>query len=115
MSAVRVAAWIVTVEVALAATFGIAGATGNITGKANASTFDTHPEYSHATTCYIDVDGARHCLPSCDYEDGNPDGLPCVWVDTDTGDAYLNDGANYRSWFGTPRIDTTARVGGSMG
>lgn len=38
------------------------------------------------------VDG----LVRCQYEDGNPDGLPCVWTDPDTGDLYYNDGSNYR-------------------
>ncbi|WP_131588735.1 hypothetical protein [Mycolicibacterium phlei] len=34
-------------------------------------------------------------VPACIYEDGNPDGLPCIWVDPDTGAQYYNDGSNY--------------------
>lgn len=32
----------------------------------------------------------------CAFEDGNPDGLPCIWLDRDSGLWYLNDGSNYR-------------------
>lgn len=31
----------------------------------------------------------------CAFEDGNPDGLPCIWLDRDSGLWYLNDGSNY--------------------
>jgi hypothetical protein len=32
----------------------------------------------------------------CSYEDGNTDGLPCVWTDPDTGARYYVDSSNYR-------------------
>lgn len=35
-------------------------------------------------------------LPTCRYEDGNPDGMPCVWTDPDTGNKYVNSSKNYR-------------------
>lgn len=35
-------------------------------------------------------------LPACQFEDGNPDGLPCMWTSPRTGLAYYNDGSNYR-------------------
>jgi hypothetical protein len=35
-------------------------------------------------------------LPACQYEDGNPDGMPCLWTSPRTGIAYYNDGGNYR-------------------
>jgi hypothetical protein len=28
----------------------------------------------------------------CQFEDGNPDGRPCLWVDPDTGRGYVNAG-----------------------
>ena len=34
-------------------------------------------------------------LPACEYEDGNPDGEPCLWR-SDNGRHYYNDGSNYR-------------------
>ena len=39
----------------------------------------------------IVVDG----MAVCAYEDGNPDGLPCIWVSNE-GLAYYLDGSNYR-------------------
>lgn len=35
-------------------------------------------------------------LPTCAYEDGNTNGLPCTWTDPDTGRAFYVDSANYR-------------------
>jgi hypothetical protein len=32
----------------------------------------------------------------CTYEDGNPDGSSCTWVDPDTGTRYEVDSSNYR-------------------
>lgn len=32
----------------------------------------------------------------CANEDGNPDGLPCVWIDPDTGDAFYVTSENYQ-------------------
>lgn len=34
-------------------------------------------------------------MPTCQHEDGNPDGKPCLWI-SDTGVGYVNDGHNYR-------------------
>ena len=36
------------------------------------------------------------CYPACKFEDGNPDGLPCIWTSPRTGQQYYNDSANYR-------------------
>lgn len=35
-------------------------------------------------------------LPSCEQEDGNADGAPCLWTDADTGRTFYVDSANYR-------------------
>ena len=32
--------------------------------------------------------------PVCQYEDGNPDGFECMWVND--GSVWYNDGSNYR-------------------
>jgi hypothetical protein len=32
----------------------------------------------------------------CQFEDGNPDGSPCVWTDPGTGATYDVDSSNYR-------------------
>jgi len=32
----------------------------------------------------------------CEYEDGNTSGKPCLWVDDDSGQAYLVSSENYR-------------------
>lgn len=47
--------------------------------------FGTELPSSHATP-----------LPACHYEDGNPDGKPCMWTSPRTGKQYYNDGSNYR-------------------
>lgn len=106
---VRGAALAVGIEVGFAALIAVAGAMGGIAGKANASTFGNSPEYSHGVTCYQDNAGKRACATTCAYEDGNPDGRPCVWVDPDSGNAYLNDSANYRG-----ATSSAARVGGAL-
>jgi hypothetical protein len=36
------------------------------------------------------------CAPQCVYEDGNPNGQPCLWVDPDTGNAYYVASENYK-------------------
>lgn len=36
-------------------------------------------------------------MDRCEYEDGNPDGSVCLWVDPDTGEGYVNDSQNYRA------------------
>ena len=35
-------------------------------------------------------------LPPCQYEDGNTDGMPCMWTDPDTGRAYYVESENYQ-------------------
>lgn len=32
----------------------------------------------------------------CPYEDGHPNGEPCIWTDPDTGRRYVNDSSEYR-------------------
>lgn len=34
--------------------------------------------------------------PPCQFEDGNRDGLPCLWLDDDTGEVWYVDSTNYR-------------------
>lgn len=36
------------------------------------------------------------CASACEYEDGNTDGMPCNWVDPDTGTVYRVSSENYR-------------------
>ena len=38
----------------------------------------------------------RPSVPFCLYEDGNPNGKPCLWVDPDTGAMYHVESENYR-------------------
>lgn len=67
------------------------------------------PAAHAATECAgIDVDGRplARCsdaagtyvvsLPPCRYEDGNVDGRPCLWRDSDTGAVYWVGSDNYR-------------------
>lgn len=35
-------------------------------------------------------------MPLCQFEDGNPDGKTCLWVDPDTGKGYVSLSQNYR-------------------
>lgn len=35
-------------------------------------------------------------VSTCQYEDGNPDGMPCMWIDPDSGEGYLVSSENYR-------------------
>ncbi|OBG84774.1 hypothetical protein A5699_25950 [Mycobacterium sp. E802] len=35
-------------------------------------------------------------LPICQYEDGNADGMPCMWTDPDTGRQFYMTSENYR-------------------
>lgn len=34
-------------------------------------------------------------MDQCQYEDGNPDGSVCLWVNSD-GEGFVNDSSNYR-------------------
>jgi hypothetical protein len=79
-------------ELAFAAVFALAPFTPSVS-------------YASAPQCAgVSVDGVPLALcdgiavqyPRCAYEDGNPDGAPCVWVDPDTGNVFYNDGGNYR-------------------
>lgn len=35
-------------------------------------------------------------MPECQFEDGNPDGKPCLWIDPDTGKGYVSLSESYR-------------------
>lgn len=70
----------IAVAAVYASTFGYAGAT------------------AHATPPVLNC-AAEECvvtLARCQYEDGNPDGLPCIWTDPDTGDGYWVGSEDYR-------------------
>lgn len=43
------------------------------------------------------VSARQHELPACPYEDGNPNGLPCMWTSPSTGLAYYTDSSEYRN------------------
>lgn len=34
-------------------------------------------------------------MQRCLFEDGHPNGKPCLWIDPDTADAYLSLSENY--------------------
>lgn len=55
-------------------------------------------DQADVTTCYWDaeVDGGTVQLPGCAEEDGNVNGLPCLWRDPDTNAMFYVDSANYR-------------------
>lgn len=82
-NALATAAAILAIDAILAA--GIAGAYSIATARADTC------DQPRASLCSWTVE-----LSGCDYEDGNPDGRPCLWLDPDTGRAYVNDGSNYR-------------------
>ncbi len=44
----------------------------------------------------IAVPAQAHQIPACVEEDGNPDGLPCMWADPDTGRGFYVTSENYR-------------------
>lgn len=35
-------------------------------------------------------------LPACQFEDGSPNGQPCIWTDPDTGRQFYVDSEGYR-------------------
>lgn len=44
----------------------------------------------------IDVDGRQFDVVGCANEDGNVDGRPCLWRDSDTGAMFYVTSQNYR-------------------
>lgn len=44
----------------------------------------------------VEIDGRTELVPACEYEDGNVDGLPCLWSDPDTGVRFYVTSENYR-------------------
>lgn len=44
----------------------------------------------------VSHDGVWSCLGLCAEEDGNADGLPCLWTDKTTGAVFYVDSSNYR-------------------
>lgn len=42
------------------------------------------------------VAAAPAVLPACQFEDGNSDGLPCMWTDPGTGVGFYVTSENYR-------------------
>ncbi|WP_165614651.1 hypothetical protein [Mycobacteroides chelonae] len=44
----------------------------------------------------VPLPAAPAALPVCQFEDGNPDGEPCMWTDLDTGRAFYVGSENYR-------------------
>lgn len=81
--------------VLVGATLGVPA--GGLIATAHA---DTPPvcDQADVTTCYWDaeVDGATVQLPGCAEEDGNVNGLPCLWRAPGTGTMLYVDSANYR-------------------
>lgn len=35
-------------------------------------------------------------MPVCQFEDGNPDGRTCLWIDPGTGQGFVSLSENYR-------------------
>lgn len=44
----------------------------------------------------VGFDAGYEAEAPCQYEDGNPDGVPCTWTDPDTGTRYWVSSENYR-------------------
>lgn len=45
---------------------------------------------------YHGVEDQVRLVPLCQYEDGNPDGSTCNWIDPETRHWYRVDSRNYR-------------------
>lgn len=50
-----------------------------------------------AYECLEGLSEAQRTAMTCPHEDGNPDGMPCFWVDPDTRDLYWVSSAEYRN------------------
>ncbi len=72
----------------------------------------TYASVSDAATCSDDSGRTGACqyaidyegnvsvyvgLPACPFEDGKPNGEPCIWTSPDTAMAYYVDSSEYRS------------------
>lgn len=105
-----VTAVLIGAQIAFAASIGLGGMIGLKPAVALASTSTDAPEWVLTPMCassdpivlpcnWVDDSGTlvHFTRTVCAYEDGNVDGLPCVWIDPDTGNAYFVTSENYRN------------------
>lgn len=95
MSAIRGAIIAVGIEVVFSGVFVFSGAHMHGIAQADVPPICDQPQ---ASLCTFDVelDGAAYVVKGCDHEDGNPDALPCLWRDPDTGAMFYVTSENYR-------------------
>lgn len=79
---------------------GIAGAHyGTVAAYASPCVNDAGETVANQPCRYgIDYHGERHVyvgLPDCEYEDGNPNGEPCLWTNR-SGLTFYVDSSEYR-------------------
>ncbi|WPH57868.1 hypothetical protein [Mycobacterium phage WXIN] len=72
---------------------GIGAAYANPLARAN----DYTVRCADVERCWtVEVDGSSVDVPECQYEDGNVNGMPCIWTDSDTGRQFYVASENYR-------------------
>jgi hypothetical protein len=90
---------LIAAELGMAASFALAGLIG-FHGRAEAAPLPTcqYEDGTEGTACLwtVEHDGIMSLVPACAYEDGNPDGMPCLWTDPDTSTRYYVTSENYR-------------------
>lgn len=69
--------------------------TGSILGALFWPALDTAMARAECSGASIDGQPVALCTP-CPYEDGSPDGQPCLWTDPDTGKVYYLESEAYR-------------------
>jgi hypothetical protein len=98
-------------QIAFAVSIGVGGMIGLKPAVAYASGDQSMPEWVSTPMCdttehtaivlpcnWIDDNGVLVHFTNvpCVYEDGNVDGLPCIWTSPRTGEAYLVTSEEYR-------------------
>ncbi len=95
---VRLAMTLIGAQLAVALSFGLSGIIG-WHGTAQAEPGQPGVNTPGPSVVRSDAGNPSRVwvnMPFCEYEDGNVDGRPCLWVSPRTGDGYVNDGHNYR-------------------
>lgn len=78
----------------IAVAFSVTGGMG--TAHASALPTCTYEDGTTGTECVwsVEVEGVTSLVPACEHEDGNVDGLPCLWFNE--GSTYYVTSENYR-------------------
>lgn len=90
----RTATLLIGAQLTVAVSFGLSG----IIGWHGTAQAEPAPSSDDSSVVRSDTSNPNQVwvrMPFCAYEDGNPDARPCLWVDTDTGAGYVNDGHDY--------------------